>query len=357
MIDYNKRELRKYQNDFTIKFAQIMTDKLPLWKDIQKEKRWSLCSIKSILTYIGISLLGYIPAKREYHYDLQFHFYFSIALFIVAIIANIVNTNKDYQNAIKSTLFPNLVKVFGDEIYYVNGKIGVLLDELKNGNVNKKDIHDYMNKSNISDYFIDNIDFENSELYTHNITQRDDDDRFYGKYKDIKFIINETDFGWNSNDKNKTYHSMFKGVAMKFFLNKEIKNKVLIMSKSIFNKVPKGFEKVNVEYNKFSEKYNVYVNDYGDTNGSGQIEARYLLNTAFLDRFMQLHTSFSVPKIQCSIYGTKMLIMLSTRKDLFEMNHLFGRIDDPSQYKHLFEEFASVLLLIDVLNLSSKTKL
>ena len=52
-----------------------------------------------------------------------------------------------------------------------------------------------------------------------------------------------------------------------------------------------------------------------------------------------------------------MLILLQTNKDLFEMNHFFGKIDDVKQYEHLFNEFASVLSFIDVLNLSSKTHL
>lgn len=359
-VDYNERQLRKYKNDFAVKFAQMMSNQLSIWKNIQKEKRWSLCSWQSILTYIGISLIAYIPGKREYHYDLKFHFYLSIVFFIGAIIQNIISTNKEYQNSIKSMLFPTLVKVFGDNIHYVCNDLNSMTSALSDSFLDLKDAANILSEindeyDNIPKYRIrDNI-FETSQLYPREITQRDDDDRFYGKYNDVEFIINETDFGWNANDKNRTYHSMFKGVAMYFKLNKEIKQRVLIMSKGIFNKVPKDFEKVEVEYNKFAKKYNVYVYKYG--SGEGQIEARYLLNTAFLDRFMQLHTSFDVPKLQCSVYGNQMLIMLSTNKDLFELNHLFGRIDDIKQYDKLFEEFASVLSFIDVLKLSSKTKL
>lgn len=90
---------------------------------------------------------------------------------------------------------------------------------------------------------------------------------------------------------------------------------------------------------------------------SGQIEARYLLNTVFLDRFMQLQTSFRVNKVKCSIYDNSLLIFLYTKKDLFEMNHLFRKIDDITQYKHLFNEFASVLSFMEILNISSKTGL
>ena len=89
----------------------------------------------------------------------------------------------------------------------------------------------------------------------------------------------------------------------------------------------------------------------------GQIEARYLLNTALMDRFMQISISFKIDNMQCSIFGDSILILLSTNKDLFEMNHLLKKVDDINQYKTLFDEFASVLSFIDVLNLSSRTGL
>ena len=149
---------------------------------------------------------------------------------------------------------------------------------------------------------------------------------------------------------------MFKGVAMHFKMNKKIKSRVLILSKKIGQYVPPNYEKVNVEYNKFNKKYNVWV-EKTQMEAGGQIEARYLLTTVFLDRFMQISTSFDIDEVQCSIFDDSMLILLSTNKDLFEMNHLFGRIDDIHQYDHLFDEFASVLSFIDVLNLASKTGL
>ena len=73
-------------------------------------------------------------------------------------------------------------------------------------------------------------------------------------------------------------------------MQKKIKSHVLIYSKGLFkNKVPKDFEKVEFEYEKFNKKYDVYVQK-SQMEARGQIEARYLFNTAFMDRFMQLHT-------------------------------------------------------------------
>ncbi len=315
----------KYKNDFAIKFAKIMQEKLPKWKTFQAEERKSLYSLDSLRWYFGIALCGFVPGKREYHYDLKLHCWVVVILFIATVIGNIQITNKHYQNKVKCTFFDDLLKVFGDNIFFAGR-------------------------------FIHNSLFNNSKLYSREIMTREGDDRFDGEYNGVKFVINETDFGWNENDKHKTYHRMFKGIAMHFTMHKEINSRVLIMSKNLWNKVPKNYEKVVVEYEKFNKKYDVWV-EKNTLNNSGQIEARYLLNTAFLDRFMQLQTSFKVSKMSCSVYKKDMLIMLSTNKDLFEMNHLLGKIDDIKQYKHLFEEFASVLSFIEVLNLASRTKL
>lgn len=315
----------KYKNDFAIKFAKIMQENLPKWKTFQTEDRKSLYSLDSFRWYFGPALLAFIPGKRETNYDLEMHCYAAIGIFILMIILNIQYTNKTYQNRVKCTFFDDLLKVFGDNIFFASR-------------------------------IINNSLFNNCQLYPREIMTREDDDRFYGEYNGVKFVINETDFGWNENNKHRTYHRMFKGIAMHFTMNKEINSRVLIMSKNLWNKVPKNYEKVVVEYEKFNKKYDVWV-EKNAVDNSEQIEARYLLNTAFLDRFMQFQTSFRVNKISCSVYKKDMLIMLSTNKDLFEMNHLLGKIDDIKQYKHLFEEFASVLSFIEVLNLASRTKL
>lgn len=320
--------INRFKNDFSIKFAQLMQERLPVWKQVQREERSSLYSLPAIGMYLLFSLLGFIPGKRETNYDLNFHIFMAVIIFVGTVIINIQTTNKKYQNRIKATLFSQLLHVFDKNIKYAR---------------NKK---------------IPTACFEDSKLYNHTIQIRTDDDIFHGNYNDVEFIINETDFGYETRDSKgrRQYHSMFKGVAMHFKMNKQIKSRVLIMSKTFLNLAPHNFEKVELESCNFAKKYNVFV-EKNSLGGNGQIEARYLLNTAFMDRLMQIQTSFKTNKMNCSIIGNNMLIMLSTNKDLFEMNHLLGKIDDIKQYNHLFDEFASVLSFIEVLNLSSRTKL
>lgn len=317
----------KYKNDFAIKFAQLMQKDLPQWIKVQSEERKHLYT-SYVKWYLLAFALGFMPGKRETDYmnNLEIHFWFGVVFCIVAIITAINWANKEYQNSVKTTLFPQLLKVFSKDIYYRRGKIPCSA-------------------------------YNSSKLFKYNVSNSDTDDYFNGVYNNVKFNIDETELTNIKRLKNGKTESkeLFKGVAMQFEIAKNINARILIYSKSLLNKAPKGYEKVILEYEKFNKKYDLYVQNTSATEG--QIEARYLFNTVFLDRFMQLQTSFRVKKMSCSIYQNNILVLLHTNKDLFEMNHLFGRIDDVTQYRKLFDEFASVLSFIDILNLSSKTGL
>ncbi len=334
--------MEKYKNNFAIEFAKVMQKNLPQWKKYQKKHIRALFKKEHIITCIIAFLVGFIPGKREFNYDIHFHVCLAIIFLIGAIITVIGFENKEYQDDIKSDLFPKLLKVFGQNIEY--------------------GVDAFFNNPSSSVYCsscIPNSVYDNSMLFKKPVSHDILDDKFAGVYNDCSFLITESEVINIQKYKNgkSDITSLFKGVAMYFEMQKKIKSRVLIYSKSLFkNKVPKDFEKVEFEYEKFNKKYDVYVQKT-QMEAGGQIEARYLFNTAFMDRFMQLHTSFKIKKMQCSIYGNSMLILLSTNRDLFEMNHLFRRIDDINQYRVLFDEFASVLSFLEVLNLSSKTGL
>ena len=51
--------MNRYKNDFSIRFAQLMQERLPVWKKMQKEERSSLYSLPSIGGYLLVSLWLY----------------------------------------------------------------------------------------------------------------------------------------------------------------------------------------------------------------------------------------------------------------------------------------------------------
>lgn len=349
--------MEKYKSQFIINFGKSLQANVLKWKQIQKDSIKSLYSINSLMAYFLLPLIGLIPAKREtlsnYHWDMHGIFY--LLIFLLVIYINISVTNKNFQLSIKKILFPELLRVFGYIYYGENTYLKELFLETENENITDDYIKNLILKYNNETYDVNlnNATFEQSKLFTHKITERLDDDIVFGEYNDVKFTMVETDFGWNAKNKNRTYNRMFKGIALHFKLNKKITSRVIITTKFTLTKIPENYEKVIVEYEKFNKKYNVWA----EKGTNGQIEARYLLNTAFIDRFMQIQTSFRVNEMNCSICDDSLLIMLCTGKDLFEMNYLFGKVDDVNQYKHLFEEFASVFSFIDILKLSDKTGL
>ena len=299
---------------------------LPQWKNLQKSYIKKLYKEWLIGYFVGF-LMGLLPGKHEYNYNFKEHLYLGIVFFVFAIYLAISIENKNYQKDIKQKLFPVLLNVFSKDIRYDSGEIS-------------------------------NYEYNASKLLKRSACYNTPDDRFCGTYNNVPFVVSETEIiNVEKNKKNEsTERRIFKGLVMHFKMKKSINSRVLIYSKNITNKVPKGFEKVTMESEVFNKKYNVYV-EKNQTSSDGQIEARYLFNTVFLERFMQLQTSFRINKMKCSVYGKSILILLETRKDLFEMNHLFMNIGDIHQYHHLFDEFASVLSFIDVLNLSSRTGL
>lgn len=338
------QSINKYKSDFTIKFAQVMQKNLKKWQATQTQLKSSLVSFNALSCYFGFAILVFvITSIKSFGEDIVYSIYFpgcfAVGVFIFTVLMNIRTKNKEYQKFVKCDMYPKLLKLFGN-----------ISHDIKYGGISINDLVD-------SDLFY---------FIKFFYGDKKDDDIISGNYNNVDFIMNETNFGYKG---KYGIISMFKGVVMRFQMHKIIKARVLILSKSpfrfvsiykfFFRELPfkkhlkKNYERVSVEYEKFNKKYEIWV----EKGGSGQIEARYLLNTAFLDRFMQIKTSFRSQNIMCSIVLDSMLVCLETNKNLFEMNHLLGRIDDINQYKHLFNEFASVFSFIDVLNLSSKTKL
>lgn len=321
----------KYLERFTKEFNTMIKREGDNFAQTQLEQRFNIIEGVSWIIYGTAFLLGFIPTKSDIHsYNWNFHLGMGIFMFIAAVILVINISNNEYKKKVKNKLFPKLLKVFSKDINY--GRNGVI-------SANTFD------KSNL---FKKNVCF---------VSVDDTRDAFGGVYNEVYFRACEAEITWDNGKQGKQREEtiLFKGLALSFVLNKKLDSNIHIYTKSIFNRPPKGYEKVELEYEKFNRKYDVYVRK--NDNDTGQIEARYLLNVSFMERLVGLQTAFRVRKMKCSVLNNDMIILLYTTKDLFEINHLFKDVKDLKQYKHLFNEFASVLSFIDVLKLSSNTKL
>lgn len=235
-------------------------------------------------------------------------------------------------------------------------------------------------------------------------TYVDEDDIISGNYKDVKFTIAETDVvdkgGGYAYRYEKGGKTVFSGILVSFLSNKKNNATTIVLPKlksvtSVFeltseilffilfillfiacyfihfyggicafvffvffvwtvayirNKVyMKDMQKISLEDVIFSKKYQAYSYE--------QIECRYLLTTAFIERFLRAGKAFKTTRLRCSFCGDKFVLAIPARKNAFEISGLFMSLNNPKHIHKFFEQIASILLLVDCFKLERKTGL
>ena len=261
---------------------------------------------------------------------------------------------------------------------------------------------------------ISDTEMAKSYLFRHYNT-RESFDAFSGSYNGVNFEICETTIGdeASSSDEHGSVYKwnailpLFKGVVIKFNSNKNANGVTMVASKKdaytginklgfigfgcflfslfqiIFPIIYKDIFKFDIvlfgisflgfviliiliktgveaknampiaemklEDPEFNKKYRAYSND--------QVQGRYLITSAFMERFQNLQTTFGTEKVKCSFYGNTLMFAISTDKNLFEIGGLFRSLENPKQLDKFFDELISIYLMIDYFKLDEDTKL
>lgn len=141
----------------------------------------------------------------------------------------------------------------------------------------------------------------------------------------------------------------FRGVIVEFAMNKNFEGHTIILDNSGDGRKvrvdKRKFEEVKLEDVEFAKNYTVY--------STNQIEARYLITTAFIDRLKNLKTKFKSKYIRVAFKDDKIVIAIHTNRDMFKMADMFKE-SGKETFMTLFDEISSVLDFIDQLKLNSK---
>ncbi len=173
------------------------------------------------------------------------------------------------------------------------------------------------------------------------------DDFFVGEYSDVKMIIAEQkmtkpDFRGNP-------IKVFSGICVLLEMNKNFKGEtVVLQDRGILNslyKIP-HLENVRLEDSKFEKIFEVY--------SDSQIEARYLLTTAFMERILKLRDLFGGRSIQFSFKENTLLIAIDTRQNMFEAHSFFRSNINKKKIDRVFEQFYTVFSIIKILKLNQR---
>lgn len=115
-----------------------------------------------------------------------------------------------------------------------------------------------------------------------------------------------------------------------------------------------GLSVVKLEDPRFEERYEVY--------GTDQIEARYLLNPAFMERLVALEDLFAAHQgnrcnIQCAFKDAKLLFAIPSTKEWFATGSIFKPANFIGEINAILKEMDQLFAIIDVLKLDDKTGL
>lgn len=118
-------------------------------------------------------------------------------------------------------------------------------------------------------------------------------------------------------------------------------------NKNIERNPQKCMQKVNLEDIKFNRDYRVYSDN--------QIEARYVLTSAFISRLYNIKSIFNTKYIRAQFRDNKMLLIIQTGKDLYTFNQ-YKKLTK-SDFEQVFNELYSLFMMLDALKLDVKTGL
>ena len=258
------------------------------------------------------------------------------------------------------------------------------------------DIQWYNAKSKLNSYLADTMyDYSESSLFS-SYNRESSDDTFYGSYKGVRFSIIETHLWYETSGKHRSVRQVFKGVIIRFDANKPIKNNTIIAPKwdmniknrwfslgsllltvvllglgwyvqdyeilvcggislaamvgsLIWEKTSKDktiLREIKLEDPEFNKRYRAY--------SSNEVEGRYLITTAFMDRFKNLQTAFGARGAKCSFYGKSLMFAISTNKNIFELGSLFTPLNNPKQLQKFTNELISIFALVDYFKLAER---
>jgi hypothetical protein len=205
-------------------------------------------------------------------------------------------------------------------------------------------------------------DFQASRLFTHRIDRYRGEDLVRGKLGKTEIAFSEVHAEYKTESRDSkghrrtSWHTIFKGLYFIADFNKDFAGLTLVVpdvAERLFGKLGQMFQSVNVtrpgelvklEDPEFEKVFAVY--------GSDQVEARYILSTALMQRLLDFTKKTKCP-VHISFVRSQVHVAITTGRDLFEPKMLqpateFGTIEE------YFRDLSLATGIVEDLNLNRR---
>ncbi len=306
------------KNVFSSQFNKFYKKNLSMYmSNIEKLRKNYLYGVYAFIGIAVLSILVYVVyGTIEYgnFLDLSqdsFKVLFYMQIIIVCIIFYII---RSYKRKVKPMILPKLLSFVGDFHLVDKDVLGL-------------ELRKYVKSLSLFDSY----------------NRFDVDDRIEGMYKNLKVSIAEICLTKETGSgKRKRTVLIFDGILITVPCLKKYRGYTFIKQNSLNIINNKHEQKVNLEDPEFEKYYDVFSTD--------QIEARYLITTAFMNRMVQLAKRGIGKNITLSFEHGNVNIAVSSSKDWFEMP-ILKPANDISIYRAIILELITILKIIDSLKL------
>jgi Protein of unknown function (DUF3137) len=193
---------------------------------------------------------------------------------------------------------------------------------------------------------INRDDYYSSGLYLTKWDYYNGDDYVEGQLDKTYFCFSELHTQYRKQSGKTSYNvTIFKGLFFIGDFNKHFRGRTYVWSRSnpqlnfitkYFSSFAANLEKVNLESSVFDRSFIVYSND--------QVESRYLLTPAFMERMIKLRQMMG-DGISFSFINSNVFVAIPIDGKLFEPN-----IFSPNDYRQAGDYYNTVHIVIDIIN-------
>ena len=311
--------LNQFRNEFYKTYYEILIPMLKL-QNVERLKHLRIYKAVKAVMYFGIFTMAsmlllpfLIPFLDSVHINSYMTFivpFVAPACFVFSALL-MTYISKSFEQKSKEKIMGTVCKCFGNFMWH--------------------------SKSSDLIYLIENSKV--LDVYSSIVV----DDVFSGTYNDTSVDIVEA-FISKGSGKNRT--TLFQGAIVVLDFSVIFNTYTVVKHKALIMDAISELEEIKLEDPEFSKDYKVYSDD--------QIEARCLLTPAFMEKLKNLKTSFYASHMDFAFYGSKFIIALNADKDLFKLFDLYKPMEDSRQFQELFNEFVSIISLVDYFKTDSR---
>jgi hypothetical protein len=204
---------------------------------------------------------------------------------------------------------------------------------------------------------ISRSDYDQSKIFVTRPDRYWGDDYLTGTIGKTGIRFSELHTQYQTGGKDKSWHTIFRGIFFIADFNKNFSGETFVLpdvSENVFGSGIGGFfqkmnmmrpELVKLEDVEFEKNFAVY--------GTDQVEARYILSPALMERILSLKLRFNT-KVALSFIGSHVYIAITINKNLFEVPWLFSPVDNYKQLEEYYDDIGMCVKIVEILDLNTR---